>query len=209
MRAAARPVSVSAVVAGRSASAVQFILELAAALNRSGESVALNQARMERVARAYDVTDARVAVLPNMVLAAGGRGVPAALEFSRLDPTGQRLDQTAAIASVARQAESAAIDPDDGMRRLDEIAAMPHRFGAAGVIGGHMILTIGLALILQPTPEALGTAAGFGALIGALKLYATRWQTVGVLLPLAAATLVSALAFGFRPTRRSTARCAC
>ena len=196
-----RAVSVPAVVATRSLPIVQFMLELAAALNRAGESVALNQARMQRVAKAYDVTGARVAVLPNMVLAAGGRGVPAALEFSHLDPTGHRLDQTAAIADLASQAERAAIDPDDGLRRLDEIAVMRHRFGAAGVIGGHMVLTIGLALILQPTPEALGTAAGFGALIGALKLYASHRQTVSVLLPLLAATLVSALAFGFQPDK--------
>ena len=40
------------------------LLELAAALNHAGESVALNQARIERVAKAYDVADARVAVLP-------------------------------------------------------------------------------------------------------------------------------------------------
>jgi uncharacterized membrane protein YjjB (DUF3815 family) len=64
-----------------------------------------------------------------------------------------------------------------------------------------MVLTIGLALILQPTPEALGTAAGFGALIGVLKIYAERLQTVGVLLPVAAATLVSALAFGLQPDK--------
>jgi uncharacterized membrane protein YjjP (DUF1212 family) len=177
------------------------MLELAAALNRADESVALNQARMERISNAYGVTDARVAVMPNMVLAAGGRGIPAALEFSREQPFGNRLDQTAAIADLARDAEHAAIDPDDGRHRLDEIDSMPHRFGVAGVIGGHMVLTIGLCLILQPTPEALGTAAGFGALIGALKVYATHWTTVGVLLPVVAATLVSALAFGLQPDK--------
>jgi uncharacterized membrane protein YjjP (DUF1212 family) len=78
------------------------MLEPAAALNRAGESVALNQARMERISNAYGVTDARVAVMPNMVLAAGGRGIPAALEFSRAQPFGNRLDQTAAIADLAR-----------------------------------------------------------------------------------------------------------
>jgi uncharacterized membrane protein YjjP (DUF1212 family) len=177
------------------------MLELAAALNRVGESVALNQARMERIAAAYKVTDARVAVLPNMVLAAGGRGIPAAFEFARLDAAGSRLDQTAAIADLADAAERAAVEPEEGLRQLREIAHAPHRFGAIGVIGGHMVLTIGLALILQPTPEALGTAAGFGALIGVLKLYASHWQTVGVLLPVVAATLVSALAFGFQPDK--------
>ena len=86
-------------------------------------------------------------------------------------------------------------------RRLDEIATMQHRFGIVGVIAGHMVLTIGLTLILQPTPEALGLSAVFGALVGALKAYTRNLHTVGVLLPVTAATLVSALAFWFAPDR--------
>ena len=184
----------------RSELTVQFMLELAGALNDAGEPVALNQARMERIAAAYDVTHARVAVLPNMVLAAGGRGAPTALELTHLQPlSANRLDKTAAIDNLARAAEHGAIDPQDGLRRLDEIAVMPHRFGVVGVIGGHMVLTLGLALILQPTPEALAATAVFGALIGALKIYARDLQTVGVLLPIAAATLVSTLAFWLAP----------
>ena len=181
--------------------AVQFMLELATALNDAGEPVALNQARMERIATAYGVTDARVAVLPNLVLGAGGRGSPTALDLSHLQLSTNRLDRTAAVAALARDAERAAIDPEDGLRRLDQIAAYRHRFGTVGVIGGHMVLTIGLALILQPTPEALGAAAIFGALIGALKLYATDLPTVGALLPVGAATLVSALAFWLAPDK--------
>ena len=179
--------------------AVQFMLELAAALNRAGEPVALNQASMERIARAYGVEEARVAVLPDMVIAAGGRGTPAALDFAHLDPYGHRLDRTAAIAALQREAEKGAVDPEDGLRRLDAIAAMPHRFGTLGVIGGHMVLTIGLALILQPTPQALGMAAVFGALIGWLKVSTRHMQTATVLLPVAAATLVSLLAFWIKP----------
>src|SRR5262245_45775146 len=100
------------------------MLELAAALNRAGESVALNQRRIERVAKAYDSTDARVAVLPNMVLAAGGRGIPAAFEMAPLDPAGHRLDQTAAVADLAEAAEHAAVEPDDGIARIHEIDEM-------------------------------------------------------------------------------------
>ena len=154
---------------------------------------------MGRIAAAYDVTNARVAVLPNMVLAAGGRGAPTALELTHLQLSANRLDKTAAIDLLARDAERGAVDPEDGLRRLDEIATLPHRFGSVGVIGGHMVLTIGLALILQPTPDALVAAAIFGALIGVLKIYARDLQTVGVLLPIAAATLISALAFWFAP----------
>jgi hypothetical protein len=68
-------------VTSRSDAAVQLILELAAALDRAAESVALNQARMDRIAAADGVTDAPVAVLPNLILAAGGRGTATALDF--------------------------------------------------------------------------------------------------------------------------------
>lgn len=96
----------------RSELTVQFMLELAGALNDAGEPVALNQKRMERVAAAYGVTHARVAVLPNMVLAAGGRGAPTALELTHLQLSANRLDKTAAIDNLAREAERAAIDPE-------------------------------------------------------------------------------------------------
>lgn len=122
--------------------AVQFMLELAAALNRAG---------------------ARVAVLPDVVLAAGGRGTPTALDFAHFDSSSHRLDRTAAIAGRQDETEHGAVDPEEGLRRLGEIDALPHRFATLGVIGGHMVLTIGLALILQPTPQALGMAAVFGA----------------------------------------------
>ena len=67
--------------------------------------MAINQARTERIAAVYGVSDARVAVLPNLVLAAGGRGRPAAIEFARVQLLGLRLDRTAAIADLAREAE--------------------------------------------------------------------------------------------------------
>ena len=143
--------------------AVRFIVELAAALDRSGEAVSLNQSRVERIAAAYGVSDARVAVMPNVVIA-GGRGTAPALE--RASPVALRLDQIGAISRLADQAERGAIEPGDGLRRLDHIAALPHRFGAFGVVAGHAVLTVGLALILQPTPVALITATVFGTLIG-------------------------------------------
>ena len=91
--------------------AVQFVVELAAALNLVGEAVAINQARIERIAAAYGVTDARVAVLPNLVLAAGGRGSPAAVEYQRARPLALRLDRTAALADLAEAAEHGRVTP--------------------------------------------------------------------------------------------------
>ena len=100
----------------RSEAAVQFMLELAAALNGAGEPVALNQASMERIAAAYGVTDARVAVLPNMVLAAGGRGTPTALGASRTCDSSTPPPRPHGRDRRARssEAERGAVDPEDG-----------------------------------------------------------------------------------------------
>ena len=117
---------------------------------------------MERIAAAYDVTDARVAVLPDMVLAAGGRGTPAALDLDAPRTlSANRLDRRPRSPPSQRDAERGG-----GRPRGRAAPARRDRGDAAtasaplGVIGGHMVLTIGLALILQPTPEALGMAAG-------------------------------------------------
>ena len=179
------------------------MLELAGALNDAGEPVALNQARMERIAAAYDVTDARVAVLPNMVLAAGGRGAPTALDFDA--PATRRPTASTGrprSTALARDAERAAIDPEDGLRRLDEIAAMRHRFGTLGVIGGHMVLTH------RARADPAADAGGAGrrrrlrrADRRAEDLRARPADAIGVLLPVAAATLVSALAFWIAPDK--------
>ena len=116
---------------------------------------------MERIARAYGIEG-------------GARRGPAGTGRARRRRARhaggarlRRISTRPATGSTARppsptwqhHAERGAIDPEEGLRRLDEIAALPHRFGAPGVIGGHMVLTIGLALILQPTPQGARQAA--------------------------------------------------
>ena len=148
------------------------------------------------------MSDARVAVMPNVVLA-GGRGTAPVLE--RASPAALRLDQVGAVSRLADQAEHGAIEPADGLRRLDHIGDLRHRFGAVGVVGGHAVLTVGLALILQPTPVALVTATVFGTLIGVLKLYAGHMATAQILMPVCAAILVSWLAFAVAPEKTTDA----
>ena len=101
----------------------------------------------------------------------------------------------AAVAGVARLADTASVDPDDGMRALDDAEALPHRFGPVGIVAGHATIALGACLILQPTPVVLLTSALLGALVGLLKLRAHTAPTLRVLLPIVAAVLVSLLVF--------------
>jgi hypothetical protein len=93
---------------------VLFTLELATVLNLVGESVPINQARTERLATVYGISDARVAVLPNLVLATGGRGRGTRITLGRWDPLFLRLDRTAAIAVLGEAAGRGRVDAVEG-----------------------------------------------------------------------------------------------
>jgi uncharacterized membrane protein YjjP (DUF1212 family) len=179
--------------------AVPFLVQLAEALTQAGEPEGLVQPRVAQMATAYRVPSARVVVLPKLTLAAAGTGEPVALDATAPTESDLRLDQMAAVARVARLADSASVNPDAGMRALDDAEALPHRFGPIGIVAGHTVITLGACLILQPTPVVLLASAVLGTLVGLLKLRAHTAPTLRVLLPIVAAVLVSFLAFTVDP----------
>ncbi len=179
--------------------ALEFVVELAEALTRAGTPEGLVQPRAARIAEVYGVPRARVVVLPNLTLAAQESGVPVALDATAPSAASLRLDQMAAIEQVARLADRGAVQPDDGLRELAAAKALPHRFGRVGIVGGHVLITLGLCLILQPTAIVLMASAIFGAFVGLMKLHARNHSTLRVLLPITAATLVSLIAFAVAP----------
>ena len=181
--------------------AVQFVAGLAEALTRAGEPEGLVQPRADRIAALYGVPEARLVVLPNLTLAAAGRGEPVVLDSVAPSEADLRLDQMAAVARVAGLADRAAVAPEEGLRQLDEARTMRHRFGPAASVAGHVGITLGLCLILQPTPIVLLASALFGALVGLMKLRARHASTLRVLLPITAATLVSVIAFAVAPAK--------
>jgi uncharacterized membrane protein YjjP (DUF1212 family) len=191
------------VSSGPSDHAVPFLVQLAEALTQAGEPEGLVQPRVAQMAAAYGVPAARVVVLPKLTLAAAGPGEPVALDATSPTESDLRLDQMAAVSGVARLADTASVDPDDGMRALDDAGALPHRFGTVGFVAGHATITLGACLILQPTPAVLLTSAVLGTLVGLLKLRARTAPTLRVLLPIVAAVLVSLLVFAVAPETKT------
>jgi uncharacterized membrane protein YjjP (DUF1212 family) len=179
--------------------AVQFLVELAEALTQAGEPEGFVQPRIAQMAAAYRVPAARVVVLPKLTLVAAGPGKPVALDATPPTEPDLRLDQMAAVEQIARLADTASVDPVDGLRALDDAEELPHRFGSVGIVVGHVTITLGACLILQPTPAVLLTSALLGTLVGLLKLRARTAPTLRVLLPIVAAVLVSLLAFAVDP----------
>jgi uncharacterized membrane protein YjjP (DUF1212 family) len=169
-----------------------FVIQLGAAMNAAGETVASVQERLTRVTRAYNARSARISAFPTFLMVTMGRGEPASLELTSVAAV-PRLDQIAALDHLVHEAERGAVRPADGLRRLDEIDAMRPRFGPVPSTAGYSVLTVGLCLILQPTARDVAAAAVLGALVGVLRVVGRRHPPLQVLMPLVAAFSVSAL----------------
>jgi uncharacterized membrane protein YjjP (DUF1212 family) len=171
----------------------EFLVRLGAAMNAADEPVYAVQQALRRVAAAYGMRDARISAFPTSLLVSLGGGESATLELTTPLASGPRLDQIAALHRLISEAERGAVQPAEGLRRLDEIRDSVPRFGPVMSIGGYSVLAIGIALILEPAPYELAAAAVFGAIVGVLRLVARNQRTLQVLLPVFAAFSIAAL----------------
>ena len=171
------------------------MLELGRALSQSGAAVSETHERLTTIAAAYDADDARIVVLPTALLVSLGRAGWTTIE-SVPQLTGiWRLDQISELYELVHQAERGEVPPREGLLELERIAAMDSRHGPALTVFAYVVMTIGLCLILQPTPRDVATAAGLGALVGLVLVLARGRPTLTLFAPILSATIVSALTF--------------
>ena len=171
----------------------QFLLYLSSGLTAAGEAVNLIQERVQQVAMAYGATGAVVSVLPTFTTVSLGPGQVAGVESTQQLRGLLRLDQTAALYDLLKRAERGDVPPEAGARRVLEIVAMRPRFGRVVTILGHVTLTAGICLMLQPSWGDIVLSALFGALVGVLKLVGGRWTTIQMIMPVTAAFAVSSI----------------
>lgn len=168
-----------------------FVLEAGRALSLAGAAVGETQDRMTRIAEAGGAGGVRVIALPTALVISLDPAGPASIESIPQLTGALRLDQISVVYEVVRRAERGALDPAEGLRLLRAVRTMPPRHGRVVIVLGHVVMTVGLCLLLRPAPGDLAVAACLGALVGGLRL-ATRGA---VLIPVVAATVVSALTF--------------
>jgi uncharacterized membrane protein YjjP (DUF1212 family) len=169
-----------------------FVVRLGAAISATGEAAYTVQRRLETVSRAYGMGDARISAFPTFMMVTLGRGQPATLEIAS-SPSVPRLDQIAALDLLVREAERGSVPPADGLRRLDEIDSLPNRFGSAQRLAGYAVLTLGLCLILKPSPREVAAAAVFGVVVGLLRSIGPENGALQTLMPVLAAFTVAVL----------------
>jgi uncharacterized membrane protein YjjP (DUF1212 family)/uncharacterized membrane protein YjjB (DUF3815 family) len=106
-----------------------------------------------------------------------------------------RLDQIADVYGLAESAQRAGIAPKDGIERLGTISRKPPRFGFLGMVIGHTILTVGLAIVLTTSLGNIAATAVLGAVVGLFKACNRDRAVLAVPLPVLSAMLVSVLVF--------------
>jgi uncharacterized membrane protein YjjP (DUF1212 family) len=179
--------------ADSTAESSRFVAGLGAAMAAANYPVTLVRATMDATSKAYGL-DHQFLALPNYVQVGSRTGG----ELYIADPDFTlRYDQSFPLAELVARAPSGNVAPSEGLAELARIRKLDTRFPVWLTVLGYAVQSLGLALILQPTPWSLFGAATLGLIVGALSVIGRRAEAVGYLLPTICAFLVAFIVFKF------------
>jgi len=169
----------------------EMVGALGPALLSSSQATSDVQETLERVAAAYERPDLRVFVLPTLVIVEDTGVAPSHTAIYPANNQQLRLDQAGAVDHVVRHAAAQRDDPNAVVAEIRRIEDRPPRFGVALTIFGHLLLTLGFGLVLNPTVAALPVYAVLGAIVGTIVTFGTRMPTLSLILPVFTAFVVT------------------
>lgn len=169
----------------------ELVVQLGTAMSAAGDSVDAIHGKLEQVMAALGFDDFEVVVFPTALFVETGYGPTARVQLGSELGTSLRFDQTAVLYDLIRDVIAGDVDATTGLVRLEAIRRMRPRFRWPERTLGHALLTLGLALLLQPTPATLAACFALGLLIGLLKL--PRLPTLQLIFPVVASFLVGVI----------------
>jgi uncharacterized membrane protein YjjP (DUF1212 family) len=174
---------------------LEFMIRLGQAYLACGEQTALVELYLRRIASAYGMRRSRVVAFPTALFITLHDGSHERVSLDAAPTQTLRLDQVADVYTLGQAAMRRELTPRDGLERLNELLRKLPRFGPVVVVLGHVILTIGLALILMPAVRNLVAAAVLGTLVGALNVLNRGRPILAAPLSVVSAFLVSTIVF--------------
>jgi uncharacterized membrane protein YjjP (DUF1212 family) len=168
-----------------------LLIELGLMMLSSDDVVSRTTARLHRIAAVYGANDAHIIVLPTGLWLQIADRAPVHLAERPLRGTGLRLDQVSSVYKLADTLERGGVDLASAIEELRQITAAKPRFPVWVNLLGHTILVLGLTLVFQPTLIALLSALVAGTFVGLLRLVNRTSETLGVVMPVLAAFLVT------------------
>jgi len=172
----------------------RLLVQLGIAMVAAGDAVDIIEESLRRIVAAYGVGGLQIALLPTSLFVQTGTGDSAHVQFSSQVAPPLRLDQIDGLYRLVKQLERAELPLADGLHRLGAVYRQRPTFRWPLRTLGHAVLTVGLVLLLQPTPAGIAAAAALGLLIGLLKL--PRLPTLALIFPIVASFLTAAVVFG-------------
>ena len=170
-----------------------LLRSLGAGMLESGQATNVVEDRLIATASAYGLSDFRTIVLPtSLVLQSGSE-----IELAKPHAQAARLDQAGAIDTLSNEALSGTVDAAALATRIEQVRASRPRRGPVAIVAGTLLLTVGFGLLLNPTAAALPAYAVLGTFVGILVVIALRWPSLGTLMPVVAAFLVTLVATQF------------
>lgn len=173
---------------------LRFLARLGQAELVAGNAAALIERDLGLIARKNGVEHITVSVLPTVLFIQFDDGDDQSLRLA-LGPYragALRFDQIEGVLQVARDARSGRLSPAEGLRKLDAVWRMKHRYGDAGFVLGYLITTIGVGLMLRPTWQALGVMAVLGLVCALLLVMVRREPSWNAVMPVVASFILAA-----------------
>ena len=174
-----------------------FVVRLGSSLVASGAPVGLVEDILTDVSARLGL-DVGYSILPTGLIALGRDGRSTVASIASSDPATLRFDQTTALFQLVSDARDGVIDPKAGSARLTALQTQPRQSGVMAALFGHAMLTVGLALLLDPSWGTVAVVAVLGLVVGGMKLAVAPHRTLLVLLPSVAAFVVAAGVFLLR-----------
>jgi len=169
-----------------------MLVSLGGAMVQVGQATNDVDLTLTRIAAAYGSPETSVVILPTVILVHVGGA--RATEMAPISVSSLRLDQAGRTARLVTRALRAELTPQEVLDEIAEMRSAPPRFGSRLMVVGHILLTLGFGLTLNPTLASIPAYAVLGAAVGILILLSRRLPTLSAILPVVAAFVVTLLA---------------
>lgn len=183
------------VVAPPPEAVLELLRHLGVALSRAGDATERVTQILGDVASMYAVRGVTFFVVPTGVFVRIETGSTIRMDFEAGGSEQLRLDQVDALYRLVDDIRHGLVDAETAAERLAALLASRPRFGAVVAVLASGVLTVGLGLVLNPTASALPAFLLIGFLVGGLRWWADRSPMLSLVLPVAAAAVVTGVVF--------------
>ncbi|MGM7699213.1 threonine/serine ThrE exporter family protein [Microbacterium sp. A84] len=175
------------------AGVTEMLGQIGATLLASSQATNDVEATLNDLAEQYECRNLRIFVLPTLILIEDTGTTPSQTAIFPADHDALRLDQSAAMERLVRDAGVSRTLPETVVATISRIRSAPPRFGPVLSVVGYMLLTVGFGMVLNPTVTALPVYVVLGALVGVIVFIGSRSQTLSLILPVLTAFSVTLL----------------